>query len=395
MRQFTPEERAFMQEHRHQEPAALMLQAKRYPHLPLQELVQQIQARQKAEQKLPTWAQHPDTVFPVTLSVEQSSSEAAAAYKASLVSGKLLVDLTGGFGVDSFYFATRFAEVIHVEQNPDLQEIARYNFGLLEAGNIQSMAITAEAFLQSFTGMADMLYLDPARRGGSNQKLHLLQDCEPDVLHLLPLLFTKASAVLLKSSPMLDIDLALEQLQHVARVWIVAVQNEVKEVLYLLEPGATPPAQAIRTAINLLPNGTTQEIVFTKAAEEDADVSFADPQRYIYEPNAAILKAGAYRYLAQRLQLQKLHPNSHLYTSATLVPDFPGRSFVCLAMSRYNKKELLRHLPGKQANITVRNFPDTVAGIRQKTGIREGGHTYLFFTTDMHQKPVVLICRKA
>lgn len=372
-----------------------MLQAKRYPHLPLPELVQQIQARQKAAQKLPTWAQHQEAVFPAAVSVEQSSSEAAAAYKASLVSGQLLIDLTGGFGVDSFYFARSFAAVIHIEQNPTLQEIAQYNFRLLQARNIRSIATTAEAFLESFTGKADVIYIDPARRGGGNQKLHLLQDCEPDVLRLLPLLFSKADAVLLKTSPMLDIDLALEQLQCVAKVWVVAVQHEVKEVLYLLQPDAPPPAHAPRTAVNLLPHGKTQELTFTKAAEEAAAVSYADPQLYIYEPNAAILKAGAYRYLGEHLHLQKLHPNSHLYTSATLVPDFPGRSFECLAVSRYNKKELLRLLPDRQANITVRNFPESVAEIRRKTGIREGGHTYLFFTTDMHQKPIVLICRKA
>ncbi len=384
-----------MQAHQHQEAAALMLQAKRYPQLPMQELVQQIQARQKATQKLPTWAQHPDVIFPVTVSVEQSSSEVAAAYKASLVSGSLLVDLTGGFGVDSFSFANSFEQVIHLEQNAGLQAIAQHNFGLLQADNIRSIHTSAEAFLDSFTGMADILYIDPARRGGSNEKLHLLQDCEPDVLHLLPLLFSKAKAVLLKASPMLDIDLALEQLGHVAKVWVVAVQNEVKEVLYLLQPEATSPAKAIRSAVNLLPKGEAQELVFTKADEEAAEVSYTDPQQFVYEPNAAILKAGAYRYLGQHLQLHKLHPNSHLYTLATLVSDFPGRSFTCLAVSRYNKTELLSHLPGKQANITVRNFPESVAGIRQKTGIKEGGHTYLFFTTDMHQKPLVLICLKA
>ena len=395
MRTFNMQEKQFMQEHQHEEAAVLMLQAKRYPHLPLQELVQQIQARQKAAQKLPTWAQHPEVVFPVALSVEQSSSEATASFKASLVSGELLVDLTGGFGVDSFYFSRRFAEVIHIEQNPELQEIAQYNFGLLQAHNIQSTATTAEDFLENLEGKADVIYIDPARRGGGNEKLHLLQDCTPDVLHLLPLLFTKAKAVLLKTSPMLDIDLALEQLQHVAKVWVVAVQNEVKEVLYLLQPDAPQAAEATRTAVNLLSGGTTQQLSFSKADEEAAHVSFSDPHKYIYEPNAAILKAGAYRYLGQHLHLQKLHPNSHLYTSAMLVPAFPGRSFECIAVSRYNKKELLPHLPGRQANITVRNFPDSVAEIRRKAGLKEGGHTYLFFTTDMHQKPVVLICRKA
>ncbi|GAB3541051.1 SAM-dependent methyltransferase [Pontibacter brevis] len=395
MRTFSQQERQFIQEHQHQEAATIMLQASRYSHLPVQELVQQIQSRQKAAQKLPVWVQHPEVVFPVAVSVEQSSSETAAQFKAFLVSGAFLVDLTGGFGVDSFYFARRFDKVVHVEQNTELQQIAQHNFQLLQAQNIQSINTTAEDFLKDFEGKADIIYLDPARRGGTNEKLHQLQDCAPDVLHLLPLLLSKAKAVMLKASPMLDIDLAMEQLQHVTKVWVVAVQNEVKEVLYLLEQDALQPNQAERTAVNLLTSGEAQQLAFTKASEEAAQVTYADPADFVYEPNAAILKAGAYRYLSQHLLLGKLHPNSHLYTSPTLLPDFPGRSFRCLGVSRYNKKELLRQLPGKQANITVRNFPESVADIRRKTGIREGGHTYLFFTTDMHQKPVVLICQKA
>lgn len=394
MRTFSQQERQFIQEHQHEEAATIMLQAKRYPHLPVQELVQQIQARQKAAQKLPVWVNHPEVVFPVAVSVEQSSSDVAAQFKASLVAGALLVDLTGGFGVDSFYFAKRFTKVVHVEQNAELQEIAQHNFTLLQAQNIQSAHTTAEDFLHEFDGTADIIYLDPARRGGTNEKLHLLQDCSPDVLHLLPLLLSKAKAVLLKTSPMLDIDLALEQLQHVAKVWVVAVQNEVKEVLYLLQREAPQPDQVERIAVNLLTAGGAQELTLTKADEESAKVTYSDPAGFVYEPNAAILKAGAYRFLNQHLHLYKLHPNSHLYTSPTLVPDFPGRSFRCLGVSRYNRKELLRQLLDKQANITVRNFPESVADIRRKTGIREGGPTYLLFTTDMHQKPVVLICQK-
>lgn len=395
MRTFTQQERQFIQEHQHEEPANIMLQASRDPHLPVQELVQQIQARQKAAQKLPAWVNHVEVVFPVAVSVEQSSSETAAQFKASLVTGALLIDLTGGFGVDSFYFSRRFSQVVHVEQNTELQEIAQHNFKLLQAQNVQSINITAEKFLKEFEKKADIIFLDPARRSGINEKLHLLQDCAPDVLHLLPTLLSKAKAVLLKASPMLDIDLAIEQLQHVTRVWVVAVKNEVKEVLYLLEQEAPQPNQVIKTAVNLLTAGEAQQLTFTKANEESAQVSYSDPEDFVYEPNAAILKAGAYRYLSQHFHLKKLHPNSHLYTSPSLVPDFPGRSFRCVGVSRYNKKELLRQLPDKQANVTVRNFPESVADIRRKTDLKEGGHTYLFFTTDMHQKPVVLICQKA
>lgn len=394
MRYLTNQEQEFILEHQHHDVAQLMLQAKRYPQLPMHELVQQIKARQKAALKLPTWVANQQAIFPVALSVEQSSSEVTAAYKASLVSGTLLVDLTGGFGVDSLYFARQFEQVVHVEQNLNLQEIASYNFQLLKADNIKSIHCTAEAFLDTFTSSTDILYLDPARRGNHDKKLHLLQDCEPDVLHLLPLLFQKANAVLLKTSPMLDIEQALQELGQVVHVWVVALQNEVKEVLYLLKPIAPSPENVPITATNLLPNGLDQQLTFTRKQEEQTTSTYSDPLEFIYEPNAAILKAGPYRYLGQYLHLSKLHPNSHLYTSAHLLSDFPGRSFRCLTVSRYNKKELFRHLPSSKANITVRNFPESVTDIRKKTGLKEGGQTYLFFTTDMHQKPIVLICEK-
>lgn len=393
MREFSQQEKDFIQAHSHRSPAELMLQAGRYPHLPVAELVKQIQARQKAADKLPTWVAQPDVVFPTTVSVEQTSSEATAAYKASLVQGKLLIDLTGGFGVDSFYFAKRFERVVHVEQNGELSHVAAYNFKLLGADNLEAVHTSAESFLDNFQGKADVLYLDPARRGERAEKVHLLQDSEPDVLRLLPLLFTKASAVLLKTSPMLDIELALEQLQYVTQVWVVSLGGECKEVLYLLQPDQSAEPQ--RHAVNLLPTGQKQELTFTKTAEETASVNYADPMAYLYEPNSAIMKAGAYRSVASQYALHKLHPNSHLYTSEQLIPDFPGRTFACMGTGKYSKKELLSHLPNRKANITVRNFPESVADIRKKTGIKEGGGEYLFFTTDMHQKPIVVFCRKA
>ncbi|WP_299705137.1 hypothetical protein [uncultured Pontibacter sp.] len=393
MKHYTPEEKDFIQQHLHRSPAELMLQAGRYPHLHVAELVKQIQARQKAADKLPTWVSNPEAVFPVAVSVEQSSSEAAAAFKASLVTGRLLVDLTGGFGVDSFFFAKQFEQVVHVEQNKELSEVAAYNFKLLGADNVETQNTTAEEFLHTFNGKADVIYLDPARRGDRAEKVHLLQDCEPDVLQLLPLLLAKATTVLLKTSPMLDIDLALEQLNNVVQVWTVALHNECKEVLYLIDP-SSEGIETQRHAVNLLPNGEIQTLSFTKLQEDQAPVTYADPQAYLYEPNSAILKAGAYRSVASQYGLQKLHPNSHLYTSDQLISDFPGRAFACQGVGRYNKKEIFARLPSRKANITVRNFPESVADIRKKTGIKEGGTDYLFFTTDMHQKPIVVYCRK-
>lgn len=392
MRTFKENEIKFVIDHLQDQPAQLMLQASRYPELPITELVQQIQARQKAMTKLPDWAANPNLVFPANISVEQSSSQATAAYKASLVTGTLLVDLTGGFGADSYHFASSFKQVIHVEQNQELSEIAAHNFKVLGADNIQTIARTAQEFLESFTQKATVLYLDPARRGDRSEKLHLLQDCEPDVLNLLPVLFQKADHVLLKASPMLDIELAISQLGCVAKVWVIAVQNECKEVLYLLQQ--QPTIAIPRETVNLKSDGSINSFTFTSAEEHAITPPYSDPLTYLYEPNAAILKAGGYKSIAKQFTLNKLHPNSHLYTSDVLFPEFPGRVFRCTGTSKYNKKELLRLVPQKKANITIRNFPDTVASIRQKTGIKEGGTVYLFFTTDMHQKPLVIFCEK-
>lgn len=393
MRVFSQAETAFIQENLHRSPAELMLQASRHTGLSMAEMVQQIQARQKAATKLPSWAASPDAVFPSTLSVEQTSSEQTAAFKASLTTGDVLVDLTGGFGVDSYYFSKKFKQVVHIEQQTDLSEIATHNFRLLRADNIQTINTTAEEYLASFEGLADVIFLDPARRGEHKEKVHLLQDSQPDVLQLLPLLLSKSKAVLLKTSPMLDIDLALEQLRCVTKVWVVAVQNECKEVLYLLNH--QPTATVVRTAVNLSPKHEVQQLQFTKEEEDQAKPDYLEPQLYIYEPNAAVLKAGAYKFISLHFQAGKLHPNSHLYTSKTLIPDFPGRSFRCITTCSYKKQELLSKVPSRKANITVRNFPESVASIRKKTGLKEGGEQYLFFTTDRHQKPIVLICEKA
>jgi 16S rRNA G966 N2-methylase RsmD len=326
------------------------------------------------------------------LSLEQSSSELTGRYKASLIQGKLLIDLTGGFGIDSFYFAQQFEQVHYVEQNPELTAIAAHNAAVLGATNIHFHNSLAADFLKNFTGTANCIYLDPARRGSANQKLHFLSDCEPDVLQLLPLLFRKADQILLKTSPMLDIEQARQQLGHVSTITVVAVDNECKEVLYLLTK--TTPPEPDYVAVNL--HATKAEIVFKfkKSAEEAAAITYTEPQQFIYEPNSAILKAGGFKSVAQQYHVYKLHRNSHLYTSETLVTDFPGRVFSCRAVCKYQKKAISPHLPAKKANLTARNFPEPVAAIRQKLGLPEGGDQYLFATTDVHQKPIILVCEK-
>ena len=386
--------RRYVAAHLHDDPAHLALQARRHPGLPVPELVRQIQARQKARAKLPTWADNADLIFPPALSVEQASSARTAAFKADLVEGQRLADLTGGFGADTVHFATRVAQVDYVERDPKLAGIMAYNLAQLGIANVTVHSEDAAAFLKSTPHHYDWLYLDPARRDTAARKIFLLRDCEPDVVKLLPLLLHKADKVLLKTSPMLDIEHAVLGLGHVRRLWVLAVDNEVKEVLY--ELGQEPAVDPERYALNLRRDGSQQEFRLNRAREARATPRYAEAQQFLYEPNAAVLKAGAFRSIGTAFELLKLHQHSHLYTSDVLRTDFPGRIFRVLATEKADGPTLKAYLgPEARAHVTTRNFPDSVADFRRRTGIREGGEIYLFATTDLRGQPVVLVCEKA
>jgi len=385
--------RRYVATHLHDDPAHLALQARRHPNLPVPELVRQIQARQKARAKLPEWADNPNLIFPPALSVEQASSARTAAFKASLVEGQRLADLTGGFGADTAHFAARVAEVDYVERDAALAGVVRYNLTQLGIGNVTVHATDALAFLKSTPHQFDWLYLDPARRDTAARKIFLLRDCEPDVVKLLPLLLHKAGKILLKTSPMLDIEHAVLGLGHVRRLWVLAVDNECKEVLY--ELGQEPAVDPERYAINLRRDGSQQEFRSNRAREARAVARYAEAQEFLYEPNAAVLKAGAFRSIGTAFELLKLHQHSHLYTSDVLREDFPGRIFRVLAVEKADGPALKKYLgPEGRAHVTTRNFPDSVADFRRRTGIREGGEVYLFATTDLRGRPVVLVCHK-
>ncbi len=392
----------FVEAHRYSDPVKLMLEAHRYPEIPMPEAVQQILARQKAKTKLPTWHAHREVMFPPALAMEQCSSEATALFKAGLVQGSSLVDLTGGLGVDAYFMAKSFAEAHYVERQPELCALAHYNFPLLGGPPIMIHQGEAFPFLSSFSAKAEVVYLDPARRDAAQRKVFKLADCEPDLRSLMPLLVHQTSTVLLKTSPLLDIDAGLSEWESygsgvVREVIVLAVDNECKEVLFLWQNFAQAPSsnagQPTIRAVDLTKAGPVS-FTSSRAHEAAAKVEYAFPQSFIYEPNAAILKAGAFKSVAEQFGLQKLHPNTHLYTSGHCVANFPGRTFNLLAVSKLDKKALSAWLPDGCANLTVRNFPLTVAQIRQKTGLREGGDHYLFATTLMDQSRAVLVCQK-
>jgi len=411
----TKAEKDFVQSNLHGDVSALALKLGRFTDLNARLVLQQISGYQAIVHKIPSWYGNPDLLFPQSLSLEQSSSEATATYKSHLVTRLLgirtIADLTGGFGVDCSFLARGMDQVLYVERQAELCEVARNNFEVLNLPQIivrQGDGVEViEAHKQEFpeSDKMDLIFLDPARRDSKGGKVVALSDCEPDLTLIKPLLLENARYVLVKLSPMLDISLALKSLPETIEVHVVSVNGECKELLFLLS-GDNQMIDTVSKATNFEPeihcmnlrtSGEDQVFVFNKSDEQNATCLFAEkPGLYLYEPNASLLKAGAFSILTQTFPLRKLHPNSHLYTSDQLIPDFPGRVFWVDTFFPFHTKELKKQLgKAQKANITVRNFPNTVAEIRKKTGLREGGEIYLFATTLFDEKKVLICCRKA
>ena len=353
--------------------------------------LRQIEARQLLQKKVPDWSNNENLLFPARLALEQCSSEATARYKAGLVSGVTLVDLTGGLGIDSYYLSQSFQEVDYVERQPDLCNLAKHNFEVMRAP-VRVWNETAEAYLEHCTAI-DCIYLDPARRDGYGHKTVDISDCTPNVLDLQDTLLHLSDTVMIKLSPMLDIKKALDELHNVADVHVLASGNECKELVFVLRRGFT--GQPTLYAANLM---TQQPVVsFTYEEEGKCPLQLADGVgRYLYEPNAALMKAGCYKLLAHQFKVRKLHKNSHLYTSDVLVPDFAGRIFEVESYAPYNKKTRLTLLADvEEANLTVRNFPLTVDALRKSLKIREGGAIYLFATTIGNGEKILIKTKKS
>lgn len=358
----------------------------------VQELAQQLEGKLKAKDKLPRWYSLPKILFPPKINLEQTSSELTARYKASLIPAKTVADLTGGMGVDSFFFSEKAKDVTYFEQNIDLAHIAEHNFKQFHADNIT--VVKGDALAEIFTSEKryDLIYADPSRRNDQKQKLLLLQDCEPNIPQNLPKLFEIAETIMVKVSPLLDISAALDQLQHVSEIHIVAVKNEVKELLFILSKAADKLSTKIIT-VNI---SNIDQVKKTNCSYVDALKAKADcsrPKTYLYEPNAALMKSGLFNWISSEYGVEKISVNSHLYTSDKQV-NFPGRVFEIKNVLPYNKREIAKILGGKKANITVRNFRETVAQLRKKFKIKDGGERYIFFTTDAREQALVLACEK-
>ena len=389
----------FIREHRQDDVRSLALQARKYPAVDMPAAITQIAGWQVAKEKVPSWAAKEELLYPVHLSLEQCSSEITARYKAEIItkagSHHNFTDLTGGFGIDCAFLSSCFQQATYVERQEALCEIATHNFPLLGLQHISVCHEDSVLHLQKMQPV-DWIFIDPARRDGHGGKTVAISDCEPNVSALEELLLQKAKHVLIKLSPMLDLTLAVNDLKHVQEAHIISVNNECKELLLVLGQDKCISTENIPIhCINLTHSQGQQSLTFTRQQEKDCACSYTPVLKaYLYEPNASILKAGAFRSLSSIYKVEKLHPNSHLYTSDEYIADFPGRKFRIAGSCSFNKKEIKEMLGAeKKANLTVRNFPSTVAELRKRLKLAEGGDTYLFATTLTDEKKVLVCCK--
>ncbi|GAB4161377.1 MAG: hypothetical protein Tsb0033_18720 [Winogradskyella sp.] len=353
-------------------------------------IIEQIEAKKRCKKKLPTWFNTTNIYYPNKLNIEQTSSEVTAKYKADLVSGKTLIDLTGGFGVDAYYFSKHIETVTHCEINHDLSKIVKHNYKSLEASNINCLNENGIDALKRMNASFDWIYSDPSRRDDSKNKVFLLSDCTPNVKTFQGLFLKYAKNVMIKTSPLLDISATKNVLKHVKQLHVIAVNNEVKELLWILERDFEEDLR-IKT-INITKN-ENEIFEFSHNDESNIIAEYSEPLTYLYEPNSAILKAGAFNSVCAVLDVYKLHKHSHLYTSNELIR-FPGRRFKIEKVIPFNKKEFSKTGIHK-ANVTTRHFPLSVSDIRKKLKIKDGGTSYLFFTTDKNTTKIIILCTKA
>ncbi len=367
----------------------LALQKNPFPKTEWTLILQQLTTKQKAKTKLPTWFETQNILYPSKVSVEQTSSEKTAQYKASLVSGKNLIDLTGGFGVDDFYFSKTVENVIHCEINSELSEIVKHNFEQLNVKNIECFTNDSSEVLKKLNRKFDWIYIDPSRRNDVKGKVFMLKDCLPNVPELLDFYFGFSENIMIKTAPILDISAGISELKNIVEIHIIALENEVKELLFILNKKQESTIE-IKT-INLLKD---KRVTFQFQLNSDLQkTNYAVPKKYLFEPNAAIMKSGGFDEIAFQFEVEKLHQHSHLYTSDEFI-DFPGRVFEIQNILEYNKTNMKSFLENQKANITTRNFPETVENIRKKWKIKDGGNLYSFFTTDMTNSKIVLLCEK-
>ncbi|MCP4457429.1 MAG: class I SAM-dependent methyltransferase [Cytophagales bacterium] len=354
-------------------------------------LVEQIRSRQKAKDKLPIWYANPDLIFPPPLSVEQSSSEVMASYKAQLVSGKLLIDLTGGMGVDFLEMSKSFDQAIYVESNGQLCDCMERNASLLDS-KVEVINQKAESFL--ITGdipVKPVIFIDPDRRSDS-RRMVLFSDCSPDVSQLIKTLKYDATHLLIKASPLLDIKAGIKDLEGVREVHVLSVKNECKEVLFLIDFTKETSEPVIKT-VNI-PSEGREDFNFGYSEEEKAEVAISNPSNFLLIPNASILKAGAFKTIGTRFGVVKIAANTHIYSSDNLIPNFPGRQFMIL-FERVTPVIIKEYLPQRQVNVITKNYPAKPEEVLKKFKLKEGGELFLIGFRDAQNGARLLLCDRS
>lgn len=348
----------------------------------------QVEARQKAKVKIPEFYDQRRILFPSIQAVEQASSSAAAKYKARLVEGGTLTDLTGGLGVDAFFFAGKTEKVIYLEKEGKIADYAEHNFQVLEVRNIQVIHSDALEYLRHSGIITDYCYVDPSRRT-VNRRVFRIEESDPDIGTLYEELLEYSGRMIVKLSPLIDIKYLLQHFQFIREIHILAIGQECREVILVLDRkdfSKDPPV------ITCSLEREREQIFMTSWERNKPSCPFDHPRQYIYDPNVAIRKSGLYNELGLHFNLKKLAPNSHLFTGNQSLDTFPGRIFQLSGI--LNMKEFLKESDITRANIATRNFPLRVNEIREKTGIRDGGDLYIFCTADLNDHPVVLLTHK-
>lgn len=381
----------FIINHLNGDTTRILLGKSPFKSISTRELVAQIESKKRCEKKLPLWYSTPGIYYPPKLSIEQASSQATAKYKAQLIKGEHVLDVTGGFGVDSYYFNLHAQRVVHCEINEALSTIVQHNAETLRAKHLFYHVGDGMAYLQNSNEQFDTIYIDPSRRLNTH-KVFKITDCEPDVKANFDLLINKHARVIIKTSPLLDIKLGLADLKNVSEIHVVSVKNDCKELLWVIDPDFKGNEPLIYCAA-IDDKENTNNYSFNLSEEKTApNPTPSKPLSFIYEPDVSLLKTGCFKLITKRFDVFKLHQHTHLYTSETLNTDFIGRTFKL--KNCWNYRTFMNKKPVKQANIISRNFPLSVEELKKRHQLEDGGHSYLLFTTACENQLIVLHCER-
>lgn len=390
---WSDELKEFILSNRGEDPLSLVLQQKKHPQWDMKFVAQQIEGYRMAQDKLPSVALCDDFVYPPKLNREQCSSETTALFKATeYAKGKHIADITGGLGIDSLFMAKQAITVNYIEQNEELNTIATHNFKALGIDNIITHCTDSIEFLKNIDKHFDLIYADPARRDEKGRKVSALENCTPNILENIDMLLDKADMLLIKSSPMLDIAEAVAQLKHVCEITIVAVKNECKEILFLCSASGADTSPQCH-CINIKSNGTMDRITFDRQKETTLSIHYsANIEQYIYEPNVALLKAGAFKTISTIYDVKKIHRNTHLYTSENKIEHFAGRTFKVIKELHPSAKEVAKDITNGRVHVITRNYPISSEELQKKLRLKEGGDLYIIGLTKCDEKKAIYLC---